>query len=395
MRAQRALSKSAQVFSAVMLLSGTSVLAADVRQLRANLSFARQQMHEFGRFLIVCREPVAVPRNRICVNIGALSRLSPDWALPISDFLEAMAQRTAGKSSTALNENIFWKKLFEDNRSIGCVQKPERSRIVLVLAVPHGNQASSTLSCDGTSVNPISSAFGVMSPRNSSGGSFLASYMKFRGQCEGQSKSQRQRQGGATGLMDAGGANQGIPAGKPREPSIVEKAWAGIVEALGGNALGPDTGGVGGGGTRGYCFEDMGCAQSCESAARARGIAEELKSRYSYDGCNANLTPTPDGTRTCYDVLNSPKATPEQILQLRREFCSKRAGVMRPGHGNDESSHCSVMDVKEVERSRNICSDPRAMCSPDDVDPLNYPLGPGAILPSPMPEPISSPSSNP
>ncbi len=51
-------------------------------------------------------------------------------------------------------------------------------------------------------------------------------------------------------------------------------------------------------GRYGDCFQEQ--CPSCEEAARAKAIRDEIQS-YIKPACNINLTPTPDGVDKCYD----------------------------------------------------------------------------------------------
>lgn len=123
-------------------------------------------------------------------------------------------------------------------------------------------------------------------------------------------------------------------------------------------------------GIRGDCLPDSGlaCEQSCTSVALTRA-ATELMTRFRYDGCGAEVRPTPDGGGACARVRAPRGNVPstEDAKRIRELWCRRLPTAANPdGRGYGD---CAFYDASQLDRNvrarSSICSDPRAMCSPD------------------------------
>lgn len=234
----------------------------------------------------------------------------------------------------------------------------------------------------------MSEALGSVFAADSDLDVMIDTYRTQLAQCD--TRTGRRIAGGGVMSRDAGGRDQGIPTGQKREPSTLEKMQRFVEKTLGGGDH-SDKNPAGASGPRGSCFEWQDCATSCNAQAVGRGIAE-LMAKYKMKGCNANVTPAPGSSNTCYGVRQGGSVNPAVLAQLAKEWCDKRNSITSSDMAG--SSRCSTVDdlrKLEVARNTNVCKDTRAMCADDQAGSQILQFGPrtgfkvGDIGPLPLP----------
>jgi hypothetical protein len=145
-------------------------------------------------------------------------------------------------------------------------------------------------------------------------------------------------------------------------------------------------------GVRGYCIQDMNtlCAgskyQSCWTSAFDHAVANELRWRWHYDGCNATALVRPDSeSKQCYNALVNPTGlTRADSAELHETYCKLLSSVMSPTQ--EESNLCTVSSTLEKDMVRlpweSICRNRAALCTPEqqsEPTPMRRPKPP--ILP--------------
>jgi hypothetical protein len=306
--------------------------------------------------LFVCLYPVPSDRPVWCATVGGISRLYPEDALPLA---EKVQETLAGlKTAAALQTGAH----------LGCVGA-ETHRAAALLASPNrtgmwstgGARADACKGGKGGQFLPES--VGKLNTAQAGLFDYFYAYLE-----EDQACRTAQEPGGRPSVASGGdGATKRKDANSLR--NVAGRLW----EKIGGKSKEKEQGG-GGGGIRGYCFVDQSCGSddACASTAHRKAFATALKNM-RYDGCNANARPTPDGGNVCYSVLSGrgakDKATRDaERAALQRRFCEKQQSVAR-AEGFERT--CDDRPKIDLQRGREVCKDPRALCTEEqNVPPL-------------------------
>jgi hypothetical protein len=377
---------------------------------------------EDGWTLPICYVPVDRRRPVQCTNVGTISRQSPEIALRLAEAVNRLAETRRGSRRGRLSAKDILADLVAEPELLGCAGSGRQqgasylaSRHMAAMRPVGGGRgldkrtasACSDASNGGSDGIAIGTAVADWQAAVESEQAFYTDWLRDDRQCENGSGGGGGHQsgntmmegdpdsgntagggGGARGSSGAGGGS-GTPNVKVREqtpPSIVRVIATKIWATVSPNNYRPETKNAADA-VRGYCFADADCATPCHGNAMARSLASEL-ARSGYGGCNANVTPAPGTTDTCYNVLHENQLTESMRRQLWKEACEARGGAQQ---ACDDPSVCSVRcvtpdELATSERSWKACGNPQAMCGPDQVGGW-----PGAEPPKPSPGPVPFP----
>lgn len=175
----------------------------------------------------------------------------------------------------------------------------------------------------------------------------------------------------------------------------VGKIWAWVDPGAAGSSADAETPNAVNG-VRGHCFADQpgDCAAVCRNASITK-TAAELMYRYRYDGCGANTRPVPDGDQSCFRAAQGMGVyNPEVARAVHKKWC----GLVQPGTAGGYAD-CAFYDPAKLKHEaamrQSVCRDPRAMCSPDQVERIGRvgtAFGKEKLPPDGVPLPNQAPS---
>lgn len=416
------------ILVAIICYSPIQVGAQDAGMQRANRASTLAAMKSRGWRVFVCHIPIDTKKHTFCLRLGTLSKLVPEQAIAIGEWMRDHAERWAATHPVLIPTGKELEVLLNQSKFAGCSgQLSDRGADVLVIRNPlpttrinnvEGMSISQACSNPMTT-SPVSHAMGIAYTDIMDGVEFLDSYGRRDDACGSQYR------GGSPGtgvIINSMQEDQGDtddpppppppttdppppPPDPPTDPPadkdknekkislydrIVGRAWfwvadkAGTLDKEWQEELSAPNVGVG---VRGYCIVDMECASSeCGKGAGTQALADMMFNRYGPQACEPAATPSPDSGSACFRIRKGGKITPEMQQQLAQEFCEFRQKFYGEVEGG---SRCPLLNKPAPKRPVNICADPRAMCTPDN----------GGIRPSntssPRPRPLPIPTKPP
>lgn len=316
-----------------VLLFLNSLLATDARAASANKIY-------------VCIQDIS-QSIIYCISVGELSRHYRSRAIAIGR--EIAREANVGERVRSLDTSWLTADRFVGCSSLG------NSTVAVWLTVSPAPQPTSSLTrqCAGSSLSSsvLLGLASLLFQAESDSAQFTADFNRLKDECLRWQASPTEHK--AQSIAPTSGLS-----------TFIGRIWAKIA-----TSRYQPTGGSNGG-VRGYCFADDPCIEpSCNAQAQVKAISDYL-ARMSYDGCNINATPTPDGPDECAKVKLGRTITPEELNKMRAHVCQRSGGVA----GSRDGTTFRCLDPSQAQRDtglrRDPCSDPAAMCTDDNVTPI-------------------------
>lgn len=354
----------------------TMVLTAIGNQ---NVQTVRQALTTAGRDLYICYYPLQQGRPVYCQSVGNITRGYPSEAIAVSNLVRQKVESWARLERLAIAGEKL--KAVLGSQLMGCTgTNISRAGVLLT-----GFDATGVISQGPTGNCKICSE-SPSSPSSINIGNEV--YNRVLGEINELQSSMYDL---ISSYYAALSKHSNDPRYNRRLPMIstwrlvIGKIWSKI------HTIKEDKARGGGGGIRGYyedCFVDMSCGNTYHESsifldAFAKAIAETLAKR-EHKSCT-QMTPAPGSSNICYQVLSGNKLNKIQLAQFKKEFCDFQAGMMQPA--GEGQSICALGPQREKLQAgisvANICQDPRAMCSLDDMPRIEPGLGGAPPVPIP------------
>lgn len=352
-----------------------------------NRATARKAVEASPGAYWVCIRPEVPGRAPVCLQLSAVREEYPEDRAKMD---QAIA-RAVGDWGAALDLRLTVDHVHDHlaHVDLGCAAGGASITLEATVeaATTPANGASAASRCAAAGPSALGAGIDGSALLQREAWELAEAYVAVAGECKRSRRPPRGRPsvasapaGAATGA-DGASASPGKIVRRESDEFSVSRVAFRVLEHLGVVKAKQDDEGNGTIGVRGYCFEDMACAQdSCESRAQAKVLKERL-SRAQLPACDTAAMPTPDSGTGCFASKPLDGWTSADTDFAFAQVCKLHQRVASPGP--DGTFACRTM--ARIEQDREICSSPEAMCTDEQGQRPRS----GATTPGPRPVPTA------